>query len=103
MSFFDKIDKVKQLDTLIRLKSTGNCKTLASKLGISESSLFLLLQTAKDFGADIIYNPHRNSYEYVTPMRFKFGFEKLAEAELDKLGGGIAHIRAYKQRSFAFL
>lgn len=88
MALNQKVDQLKRLDTLIRLKNTGNPKQLATKLGVSESTLFALLQQAKEMGADICYNPHRNTYEYITPMRFVFGFFKDQKTDLRKFMGG---------------
>ena len=69
-----KIERLQQLDQLIRLQATGNSSQLAQKLHISESSLFLLLQSARELGAEISYNAYKQTYEYVSPMRFVFGF-----------------------------
>ena len=74
MSLTTQIERLQRLDTLIRLKSTGNSSNLADRLEISESTLFLLLKQAKDLGAKICFNYHLCSYEYVIPMHFVFGF-----------------------------
>ena len=53
MALNQKVDQLKRLDTLIRLKNTGNPKQLAQKLGISESTLYDLLQQAKEMDKTI--------------------------------------------------
>ena len=73
MALNQKVAQLKRLDTLIRLRNTGNPKQLAQKPGISESTHYHLLQQAKEMGADICYNPHRHTYEYISPLRFVFG------------------------------
>ncbi len=89
MTLNQRIELLQRLDTLIRLKNTGNPKKLAAKLGVSESTLFALLQQAKDLDAEICYNPHRNTYEYITPMRFVFSFVKEKKHDLRKIIGGL--------------
>ncbi|WP_052345482.1 hypothetical protein [Alkaliflexus imshenetskii] len=85
-----KIQQLQQLDQLIRLNCTGSPSQPAQKLEISESSLFQLLQTAKDLGAEIRYNSYRNRYEYITPMRFVFGFLPEARIQLATIKGGFS-------------
>jgi len=55
MSFNKQLTRLQQLDRLVRMHCTCHAAELAEKLKISESSLFLLLQTAKDLGAEIRY------------------------------------------------
>lgn len=90
MSFTRKIEQLRQLDQLIRLHATGNSSQLAQKLHISESTLFLLLQSARDLGAEISYNPYKYTYEYITPMRFVFGFHSEERIKLSKIMGGVS-------------
>jgi hypothetical protein len=88
MSFFTQISRLEQLDHLIRTHGTGNAKELAEKLGISESSLFLLLQAARELGAEIRFNHYRCTYEYETPMHFSCGFEMIDRKDMHKIHGG---------------
>ncbi len=77
MNFAEKIKKMEQMDQLIRLKATGNPKSFAKKLDVSESSLFELLKQIKEFGAECYFNRSSKSYEYATPMKFEFRFKQL--------------------------
>jgi hypothetical protein len=88
MSFNKQLTRLQQLDRLIRMRCTGNACELSGKLQISESSLFLLLQTARELGAKIRFNHYRFTYEYIKPMRFVCGFESLDRKELHNTRGG---------------
>lgn len=56
--------RIKRIDHLIRIKGTGNPPQLASKLGISERSIYEYLNLMKDLGAPIKYCHVRESYYY---------------------------------------
>jgi hypothetical protein len=65
---------LERLDYLLKIKSTGTPGELAQKLNMSESSLYVLLNLAKNWGAKIIYNHYARTYEYAVPMILKIGF-----------------------------
>ncbi|KQC29817.1 hypothetical protein AAY42_07930 [Flagellimonas eckloniae] len=59
------INRIEQLDQLIRLESTGNPEECAKKLNISKRSLYSLIdELKKDFKCPIIYSRHKRSYIY---------------------------------------
>lgn len=64
MSLFKIIERVKQIDFLIRQKATGNAKEFARKLNISRSMLMLNLQELRDMGIKIKYDKKIRSYKY---------------------------------------
>jgi hypothetical protein len=90
MSFNKQQTRLQQLDRLIRMRCTGNAGEFAQKLEISQSSLFLLLQTAKELGAEIHFNHYRCTYEYENPMRFTCGFEVIDRERLHQTRGDIS-------------
>ncbi len=90
MTFNKQLTRLQHLDTLIRMRCTGNAGELAEKLQISQSSLFLLLQTAKELGAGIHFNHYRCTYEYEKPMRFTCGFEVIDRERFHQTRGGIS-------------
>ena len=107
MSFTKQLTRLQQLDRLIRMRCTGNARELAEKLEISQSSLFLLLQTAKELGAEIHFNHYRCTYEYEAPMRFVCGFEVVDREKLHQARGGIScgglrHPPGKEKHSFLF-
>jgi hypothetical protein len=64
MSFIEKLRQIERVDQLIRLKGTGTPANLASRLGISENSVYNLLNILRSLGADIYYCEQRQSYCY---------------------------------------
>lgn len=56
---------IRRIDKLIRMKATGNYLEFANRLDISPAKLYRLLDLLKeDLEAPIIYNKHRQSFEY---------------------------------------
>ncbi len=85
------IERISQIDRLVRFRKTGTAKELANKLGISRSTLFETFEVMKAFGAEIAYCPHRQTYYYTQEGRFEIGFKpknKLSEDEMEKITGG---------------
>ncbi|GAA3650303.1 hypothetical protein [Flavivirga jejuensis] len=59
------INRVEQLDQLIRLESTGTPEECAKKLNISKRSLYVLIDELKtDFKCPIAYSRSKRSYIY---------------------------------------
>ncbi|WP_010665111.1 hypothetical protein [Marinilabilia salmonicolor] len=107
MSFTKQLTRLQQLDRLIRMRCTGNAAELAEKLQVSQSSLFLLLQTAKELGAEIHFNHYRCTYEYEKTMRFVCGFEVIDREKLHQARGGMScgelrHPRGKRKSFFLF-
>jgi hypothetical protein len=71
--FFERLQRI---DSLIRLKSTGNPTQLANKLEIAESTLYEFLGLMKDLGAPIKWDGYRNSYVYVPEGKMELKFKK---------------------------
>ena len=84
MKLIQTIEKLERLDILIWLQITGKPRELARKLGISQSTLYLLLNLAKKLGAQITYNPSSCTYQYTKPMRFIAGFFEVQDEPLKK-------------------
>ncbi len=72
--------RLEHLDNLIRLKATGDPKTLARKLDISLRAVYDYINTLKSLGAPISYNRNKGTYYYDEKGRFHFKFIK-SEAE----------------------
>ncbi|MCG8580821.1 MAG: hypothetical protein MI866_12940 [Bacteroidales bacterium] len=73
MTFLKQLERYEQLHQLIRLKATGSPDHLASKLQISKSMLYVLLNTLKVRGAQIKYSHSKSTYYYVKPFKIHFG------------------------------
>lgn len=70
------INKILRINTLVKLKATGNPRELASKLGISERSLYEYIHDMKELGAPIAFSYSHNSYIYYTDGELWIGFSK---------------------------
>ena len=63
-----------RLDYLIHLKATGTPADCASKIGISERSLYDYLKILKEMGAPIRFSRNRRTYYYNECGRFRISF-----------------------------
>ena len=90
MSLIEKIGNVERIHQMIQYKRTGNPGQFARKLGVSQSKLYQTLKELKQLGAPIAYCKYRQSYLYLHPVRFRFGFEEntLSEKEAARIQGG---------------
>lgn len=90
MALYDYLNRIEQLDGLIRKKRTGPPKELAQRLDISERWLYYLLEELKtELDCPIRYDRRKRSYIYETPGRLKIGFIRDAEPwQLEKVNGG---------------
>lgn len=64
MGFFERLERAKRLDALIRKRATGPPASLASKLGVSHATMYRWLQELKDFGLPIKYCKKQKTYLY---------------------------------------
>jgi predicted DNA-binding transcriptional regulator YafY len=56
MKTLETLQRLEQMDQLIRLKSTGSPNLFATRLGISKSSLYNYLEILKLLGGPVRYN-----------------------------------------------
>lgn len=69
-----QIAMLERIDQLIRLKATGRPKHLAERLGVSEATVFRIIETMKILNAPVNYDLTRQSYVYTEKNKFRFGF-----------------------------
>jgi predicted DNA-binding transcriptional regulator YafY len=74
MNFFECIERIERLDILIRLENTGTPKELSNRLNISERQIYRSIERMRNLGAEIVYSKYKQSYIYVKPVKFNFGF-----------------------------
>lgn len=67
MKFFEKADKLLELDALLRAQNTGSAADLAARFGISRAQLYNHLEALRIHGFPIAYNRHKRSYYYTDP------------------------------------
>ena len=69
MNLLDEIYRLEKLHQLIRVQNTGNSDELAEKMQVSRRTVFRLIDTLKEIGCPIYFNPYKNSYCYEYPIK----------------------------------
>jgi len=77
MSLIKYIERLRRMDSLISMMSTGTPEEFADKLGIRRSTLFFSLQEMREMGVDIKYSFTRQSYYYADNRRIKVKLERI--------------------------
>lgn len=65
---------IERIDQLIRLQATGSPPELASKLGISKTKLYRIINIMRELDAPIEYDIVTQRFSYAKTVDFKFGF-----------------------------
>jgi predicted DNA-binding transcriptional regulator YafY len=73
------LERIKRIDQLIRLRSTGTPKELSKKLCISERLVYNYILKMKTLGAPIEYCHESQSYIYSVFTSFECQFQKNEE------------------------
>jgi len=77
---FKLLNRLQQIDQLIRQKRTGNADELAAKLNISRRQVYYWLEELKSYGLEIDYNRDIKSFVYQKPYEVTITF-KVKEIE----------------------
>ncbi len=85
-----QIELIERIDQLIRLQATGPPGALASRLEISRTNVYRLIDTMRDLNAPIEYNHGIQSFVYKKEVKFSFGFVtiELSQSEARSTYGG---------------
>ena len=62
--FVEQLQQLQRLDALIRRKATGTPVILAAKFGVSERTIYNLIDILRSLGAEIAYSREMESYYY---------------------------------------
>lgn len=87
MKIFDELFLLQRIDYLIRTRSTGTPKTLGDRLGISECSVYRLIERLKGQGLPIAYDKHSRTYYYTESVKWNVEFIVGAEKIINIRGG----------------
>lgn len=68
--FFETLDVIDRLDSLIRRKATGKPTELANRLNVCERKVYKLIKMLRTMGAPVGYCQHRESYYYENEVEF---------------------------------
>ncbi len=77
MSLIKYIERLRRMDSLISMMSTGTPEEFADRLGVRRSTLFLSLQEMREMGLNIKYSCFRQSYYYTDNHRIKIKLENI--------------------------
>ncbi|MFA8433913.1 MAG: HTH domain-containing protein [Marinifilaceae bacterium] len=62
MNIFEDFEKLERIKKLASLKATGTPKELAFKIGVSERTLYRMIDYLRDYGNDIFYSRSLRTY-----------------------------------------
>ena len=74
MKIENYMNRIKQIDGLIRTGCTGSPGELAEKVGLSESMIYNYINYMRDVGAPIAYSKKQKTYYYLYRVEFSYGF-----------------------------
>lgn len=70
------LQRLTQMDYLIRYKRTGPPADFARKIGVSQSHLYNLLAELRSLGAPVGYCKRRQCYVYTEPVKLQLGYAR---------------------------
>ena len=74
MNIIEALFLLQRIDNLIRTRATGTPRSLASRLDISECSVYRLIDRLKDQGFPIAYDKGAQTYYYQSSVDWHFEF-----------------------------
>ncbi len=92
------LQRLEYLDRLIRFKNTGTPTELAEKLGVSERTLYRMLEELRiDWKLPIAYDQDNQTYCYLEEGKLVIGFQrKLSFDEMARIKGGVSFSTFHK-------
>lgn len=70
------INRLKTIDKLIHLETTGSPHQLADKINIKERQMYHYINSLKDLGAKIKFSRSKNSYVYMSDCKLVLTYEQ---------------------------
>ena len=91
------VNRLRQINQLIRQQRTGSPKELATKLGISERQVYNSIDYLRDKEVPISYCRFRKTYYYFEPvdLRISFSLVNLSTQETKEIDGGKNNIQIF--------
>jgi biotin operon repressor len=99
MNIFDDLFSLQRIDYLIRTRATGTPKDLADRLGISECSIYRLIDRLKDHGFPIVYDRRAGTYYYTESVKWNAEFV-VGHKTLLSIKGGRSNFQFFPKLSF---
>lgn len=82
MSIKRAFNRVERMHSLISKRRTGSPGEFAQKIGVSRSTLFVIISELKQLGAPIIFSREYQSYMYEYSVHLSLGFVFLEERRI---------------------
>ncbi|KYG84753.1 hypothetical protein AWW67_01530 [Roseivirga seohaensis] len=82
-----KFEMVERVHHLIRKRATGTPEELAEKLGVSQATVFRIIEGMKSLDAPVVYDFSIRSYYYEYPVEFNYGFK--SDKDWGEINGGL--------------
>jgi len=72
MTFIQKLDLYDRMHLLICRRGTGSADQLASRLGVSQRTIYNMINTLQEYGASIKFCRRSHSFYYARYLPFRF-------------------------------
>lgn len=88
---FKQINRLQQIDQLIRQKRTGNAEEFAAKLQISRRQVYNWIDEMRGLGLEINYDRDIRSFVYLKPYRISIALDikELPDSEIFDIEAGM--------------
>lgn len=98
---FKQLNRLQQIDQLIRQQRTGNAEEFAGKLGVSRRQIYYWLEELREMGLEIEYSRELQSYVYAKTYKIDITFRihEMKEMDLSDLYAGGIRIRKALSRA----
>lgn len=92
---FKQLNRLQQIDQLIRQRRTGNAEELAEKLNISRRQVYNWLEELKSYGLEIDYKREIKSFVYLKPYQINITLDirELSYKETTEIEAGINFLK----------
>lgn len=91
MKVFEYLDRISRMHKLVLSRRTGTPCEFASRLGMSRTSLYEMIDELRSRGAPILYSKSSRTFYYSEPydVSVTCSFRPLSTAEIKEVSGGV--------------
>jgi predicted DNA-binding transcriptional regulator YafY len=91
MKLFEYLDRISRMHRLVLNRRTGTPCEFASRLGVSRTSLYEMIDELRSRGAPIVYSKSTRTFYYSEPfdVSVSCSFRSLSQTETKEVSGGI--------------
>jgi biotin operon repressor len=90
MKLFEYLDRISRMHKLVLNRRTGSPCEFASRLGVSRTSLYEMIDELRSRGAPILYSKSSRTFYYSEPFDVTVNctFRPLSQSEVKEVSGG---------------